>query len=164
MMKQKKTIFLFLALILPICIFLFLKFFGRNEFAVQPLYVDVYPEIQEGCIAITMLPYDIPDSIRMQLPLTKDSLVIVFFGEMNYDAANQVKRIREQFINDPVELLSLRPSGKVLFWKNCIFFLKEPFNLVLVDRRGAIRGQYASADREDVDRLLTEVTIILKKY
>lgn len=163
-MKQKKTIFLFLALILPICIFLFLKFFGKNEFAVQPLYVDAYPEVQEGCMAITMLPYYIPDSIRSQLPFKKDSLVIVSFGEMNIESANQMKRIREEFIHDPVELLSLPSSDELRLWRNCIFFLKEPFDLVLVDRSGAIRGQYVSGDREEVDRLLMELTIILKKY
>ena len=77
-MKQKKTVFLFLALILPICIFLFLKFFGKNEFAVEPLYVDVYPEMhgrmcrcQYNTVFIFRIAY------RVQLPFQKDSLVIV---------------------------------------------------------------------------------------
>ena len=50
-MLNKKTLFLFLALVLPIGIFLFLKFFGRNEFSVEPLYTRVYPEVTEGCTA-----------------------------------------------------------------------------------------------------------------
>lgn len=163
-MKQKKSVFLFLALILPICIFLFLKFFGKNEFAVQPLYVDVYPEVVEGCEAVSSLPYYIPDSIRIQLPLKKDSLVLVLFGEMNSESVNQMKRVKEEFIDDPIELLSVPTSDQARFWMNCIYFLKKPYDLVLVDRRGAIRGQYVSGDREQVDRLLTELTIILKKY
>jgi len=163
-MKQRKSIFLFLALILPICIFLFLKFFGKNEFAVQPLYVDVYPEVQEGCAAANMLPYYIPDSIRVQLPLKKDSLVIVLFGTLNNESWNQMQRVKEEITHDPVKLLPVPSSDRALFWMTCIFFLKQPYDLVLVDRRGAIRGQYVSGDREQVDRLLTELTIILKKY
>jgi len=51
-----------------------------------------------------------------------------------------------------------------LFWKNCVLFLKGPADMVVVDRRGRLRGQYILADREEVDRLLTEVSIILKRY
>lgn len=163
-MKPQKTIFLFLALILPIFIFLFLRYFGKNEFAVQPLYVDVYPEARMGCVTAQTLPYHIPDSIRIQLPLQQDSLVIVSFGEVNAESVNQMNRITEECKHDPVELLPLKKSNKTIFWKECIFFLKEPFDMVLVDRSGAIRGQYVSNDREEIDRLITELTIILKKY
>jgi hypothetical protein len=53
---------------------------------------------------------------------------------------------------------------KVMQRKKCVFLLKEPFDLVMVDRAGVIRGQYTSNDREEVDRLIMEITIILKRY
>lgn len=162
-MKKQKALFLFLALILPICIFIFLKLFGKNEFAVQPLYSDTYPDSGDCKISVK-LPYSIPDSVSRQLPLNNDSLVLIVFGEMNVDAANQIKRIETEFGTDPMALFFVASSEKSESWRKCVFFLKAPLDLILVDRNGVIRGEYQSDDREDVDRLLTEVTIILKKY
>ena len=48
--------------------------------------------------------------------------------------------------------------------KKCVFFLKDRYDLVLVDRAGLIRGEYISDDREEVDRLLMELAILFKKY
>ncbi len=36
--------------------------------------------------------------------------------------------------------------------------------LVLVDKEGRIRGYYSGTDREDVDRLITEIQILLQEY
>lgn len=163
-MNKQKVVFLFLALILPVCIFLFLKFFGKNEFSVQPLFVDVYPEIREGCQAIQALPYHIPDSIKAQLPFESDSLVIVYTGETTNESSNQLRRIETEFMQFPVVILKLPNVDKTRYWKNCIFFLQNPFDLVLLDSKGMIRGQYESAKREEMDRLSTELSIILKQY
>jgi hypothetical protein len=48
-------------------------------------------------------------------------------------------------------------------WSRCYLFNTEQKPLLLVDQQGKIRGHYFNT-REDVDRLLTEATIILKKY
>jgi len=163
-MKQQKAVFLFLALILPVCIFLFLKFFGKNEFAVTPLYVDVPPASREGCQPIRAIPYHIPDSIKVQLPFDNDSLVVVYVGELTNESSNQLNRIDTEFKQFPVGVLQLPDDDKARYWKNCIFFLYNPFDLVLLDSKGMIRGQYESASREEMDRLLTELSIILKQY
>jgi hypothetical protein len=55
----------------------------------------------------------------------------------------------------PMDMESLR---------RCIFFLDSARDVVMIDRKGAIRGQYTAADRDEMDRMLTEITIILKKY
>lgn len=163
-MLNKKTLFLFLALILPIGIFLFLRFFGKNEFTVKPLFVDLYPEVMEGCAPVDTIPYSIPDSIRIQLPQKKADLVLLKFGDQSSESANQIKRTQEQFSSDPVVLVFMPITAKSDYWKNCVFFLKDPFDLVLIDRYGVIRGQYNSDEREEIDRLITELSIILKKY
>ncbi len=161
---NKKSIFLFLALILPVLIFVFLKFFGKNEFAVKPLFTESNTEIPEGCLPITF-PYHIQDSVLRQLGFKNDSLVVVLFGEPNEEAKIQINRIMDEISNDGIRMVRFSISSeKVLQRKKCVFLLTEPFDLVLVDRSGLIRGQYTSADREEVDRLLTEITIILKRY
>ena len=163
-MKSTKALFLFLALILPICIFLFLKFFGRNEFDVKPLFWDSPPETDSSCPDVAV-PYVVHDSIRSQLLSGNDSLVVIAFNdETDIDAANQIKRIKDETANLPISLLTLSGSERHLFWKNCVLFLKGPVDMAVVDRQGRLRGQYILADREDVDRLLTEVSIILKRY
>lgn len=163
-MQGRKNLYLFIALLLPICVFIFLKIFGKNEFAVAPLFVDVMPETQPGCSTIA-LPYHTPDSIIHRLDFRNDSLVLVSFGELTKEGVNQLKRVEEQTQTDRIHRLHISSSdNRYTTWKNCIFFLKEPFDLVLVDRKGVIRGHYTSNDLDEADRLITEITIILKKY
>ena len=163
-MKNTKALFLFLALILPVCVFLFLKFFGRNEYDVKPLFWDSLPPADTKCPPVTV-PYVVSDSVRSQLLVEHDSLVVIAFkDEADINSSNQMKRITEEVSNLPLTLLTFSGSERHLFWKNCVFFLKGSQDMVVVDRRGRIRGQYMSTDREDADRLLTEVTIILKRY
>ena len=163
-MKQKKSIFLFLALILPVLIFLFLKFFGKNEFAVKPLFTESNSEIPTGCLPTTF-PYHVPDSVMRQLDIKEDSLTLVLFGEADEEGKIQINRIMDEISKDGIRMIRFPALGpKVTQWKKCVFFLAEPLDLVLVDREGLIRGQYTSNDREEVDRLLMEIAIILKKY
>jgi hypothetical protein len=161
-MKQK-SILLFLALLLPVCIFLFLKFFGKNEFSVPPLYADVYPENTDECGNKIMLPYVIPDSLKRSFNVQRDSLSLIYFGDLRENSMVQLKRVNNDF-RDAVRLHILSPSEKSLKLKTCVFFLKDSLDLVLIDPSGVIRGQYKSDDREEVDRLLTELTILLKRY
>jgi hypothetical protein len=161
-MKVKKVIFLFLALLLPVFVFLFLKFFGKNEFAVQPLYTEVSPEIQQGCSAVA-IPYHVPDSMMRKLTADNDSLVLVWFGKLSLAGNKQYNRIEAFYAKDPVNQLILEDASADEIMK-CVFFLKPPFDVVLLDINGTIRGQYKSNDREDIDRLKIEIDIILKKY
>lgn len=160
-MKGRKNLYLFIALLLPGCVFVFLKIFGKNEFAVPSLYVNEMPEIPSGCQQVS-IPYHTPDSILTQLDFRTDSLILMSFGEPTKEGTNQLNRVAERY-PDLVQR-SIPSDDKDFGWRNCIFFLKEPFDLILVDRKGTIRGHYDSDDLDDMDRLITEITIILKKY
>jgi len=161
---NKKPVFLFLALLLPILVFLFLKFFGKNEFAVRPLFQDAAPEPQPGCQHVKV-PYHIPDSVLRSLTFEQDSLLVLWFAEqMEYDN-KQLRRVSNELRNDRIrnEVVASNDQ-KMQAWKACIFLLKKPYDVVLIDRKGRIRGQFVSDNREEIDRLITEVDIILKKY
>lgn len=162
-MNRTKALFLFLALILPVCIFVFLRIFGKNEFNVEPLFKDSIPPTSSDCPAVSA-PYVLNDSITSQFQFGKDSVLVIAFDEGDQDSRNQLNRIKEEIGNLPAGFLTLPGSERHLFWKRCIFFLTNPQDVVMVDAKGRIRGQYTSADREDIDRLLTELTIILKRY
>lgn len=160
---MKKAILLFLALLFPACIFIFLKFFGKNEFAVAPLYTDLYPEGSRECGDSITLPYHIPETVRSSLFTNEDSLVLIHFGGLKPDGQKQLQRVSNEF-GKGVKLHLMDGSDSVPAMKECIFFLRDQYDLVLVDRAGMIRGEYISHDREEVDRLLMELAILLKKY
>ena len=164
-MQGKKILFLFLALLLPICVFVFLKIFGKNEFAVPPLFQDTLPEIQAGCPPVK-LPYTISNEMLPQTVLSGDSLGLIYYPTVkpSRESQNQITRFKKEFKQDPITLQIPDSTSTMYQSRYCVFFLKEPYDLVLIDQHGVIRGQYVSEDREEVDRLITEIDIILKKY
>jgi hypothetical protein len=162
-MNFKKAILLFLALLFPACIFVFLKFFGRNEFTVQPLYVDSYPEGTKECGISVTLPYHIPEQVKSSLFVSSDSLILVHFGELTQDDEKQLERVSNEY-GKGIKLQLMDVSDSAANLKKCVFFTDDPYDLVLVDHAGLIRGQYISDDREEVDRLLMELAILFKKY
>lgn len=167
-MKGKKIIYLFLALLLPVGVFLFLKFFGKNEFEVKPLYQTEITNIPEDCKGDYHVPYVIPDSLNNRLPEIKNSLltVVVFADQTDKRSGvhKQVDRVKEEFSKDPVSIVYLDGGGDVDVLRRCVFLLSEEMSVALVDRERRIRGQYNVASLEDADRLIVEMQIILKKY
>lgn len=162
-MKGKKGLLLFLALLLPIFVFLFLKMFGNNEFAVKPLYQHELPVIPNDCSVSISVPYQVPDSVVKQINFANDSLVLLWFTETTKDT----KRISEKILKkyETLNQVMLAPSNqKNKHWMKCIFFLKGTYNIILMNNKGTIRGQYAATDREEIDRLFIELDIIFKKY
>jgi hypothetical protein len=159
-MKGKQFILLFIGLLLPICIFIFLKIFGKNEFRVPPLFADALPELPKECgIVSYQLPYHLPDSVLDDLPFQNDTLVCAAFSSDN----SVSKNLKTTLEGMPVNIKIYEPA-ETLHLSQCIFLLKEPFDVALVDRRGVLRGQYKSSDRDELDRLRTEATIILKRF
>jgi hypothetical protein len=159
-MKGKQILLLFLALALPSIIFVFLKMFGKNHFDVEPLFTEQVPSMTRECGLPYKLPYQIPDSVFSRISDVTDSLVVVVFHATEHAP---VGRVEEKYEKEPVGWKYLDPE-KNSFRQRCIFMIEKPFDVALIDRNGKIRGQYNSADREEVDRLMTEIAILLKKY
>lgn len=160
---MKKPILLFLALLFPACVFVFLKIFGKNEFSVPPLYSETYPDAMEECGITVTLPYYISENLKSSFFTAEDSLVLIHFGELKTDSKKQLERVSNEF-EKGVKLQTIHASESALNMRKCVFFLEDQYDLVLLDRAGLIRGQYISNDREEMDRLLTELAILLKKY
>jgi hypothetical protein len=161
MTKYKKVILLFLALMLPVCIFLFLKIFGKNQFDVPALFTDVRPENLDECGVAVALPYHVPDSVLNSLSLSREKLTLIHFGMMELNEENNLQSVKDdqgrrlKFMLLPDSLVSL---------KRCVFFLNDPNDLVLVDSLGTIRGQYQSTHRDEIDRLRMELSILFDEY
>lgn len=166
-MKFKKSLYLGLALILPIGVFLFLKFFGKNEFDVEPLFRETV-SINPDCENDYSFPYVIPDSIASAFHVAKrDKLTLMVFTNNNLkeEIQKQVNRIREEFSNDPVVINNVdEMNTNFSYLKNCIFLMQDQLNVALIDNEKRIRGQYDASSLEDMDRLIVEMKIILKQY
>lgn len=160
-MKLTKPLILFLALLFPGCIFIFLKFFGDNQFDVPPLFADEYPGGFTECHQSVTLPYRVTDSIQKAFFTDAKPLTLVKFGESSAASESQLKRIKDE---SEINFQLAKTTDSTERIKKCVFFLKDSLDLVLIDKDGLIRGQYLSTDREEMDRLLTETSILLKQY
>lgn len=49
-------------------------------------------------------------------------------------------------------------------WQTCAFLVKPPWQTVLFDSLGRIRGYYDLRSREEVDRLRVELKILVEHY
>lgn len=159
-MKLKQLLILFVALLLPGVIFVFLKGFGKNEFDVEPLYVSELPSVPQGCTQ-PALPYLLPDSVIATIVNAKDSIGLAVFTDS--DASVKLQRVQKAVKDLPLKIVTLSKEENAELMR-CIFFLKEPFDAVVVDNKKRIRGQYDLSDRDEVDRLITELAIMFKQY
>jgi hypothetical protein len=165
-----KGILLLVALVLPTCIFVFLKMFGKNEFAVEPLF-QVAPAggIPTACGHVTF-PYKVAsDSFPFLPQQAQNSFVLISLGEkMEKEGETQLKRVYEELGDSTVSTFYRRfyfqDKAKDDMYRKCVLLMPESANMILMDTTGTIRGQYNINDREDVDRMITELTIVLKKY
>jgi hypothetical protein len=166
-MKIRKGLYLVLALVLPVGVFLFLKFFGKNQFDVPQMFQEEIA-INSDCRSEYSFPYVIPDSIAKEFQVEEmNKLTLIVFVEDNLiDVINkQHNRIMEEFANDPVVITDIDAGdANSSLLRNCIFLMPEESDVVLVDFEKRIRGQYDVASLEEMDRLIVEMKIILKRY
>lgn len=182
-MKGIKIIYLLLALALPVSVFLFLKFFGQNQFDVEPLFTELLPiNVPADCDHVHELPYTIPEHILVDLDWSsRDSLTLFYFKPVAASTTG-LNRIPEAYTSTEARIIEIsdesgipelkdsltseKPGSEdqLLKLKKCFLFIEEPNNLVLVDNRRRIRGIYQVENRDEFDRLMLEIKIILKKY
>ena len=164
-MSGKKLLFLFLALLLPVVIFIFLKTFGQNEFQVPILHQDSIPARSSDCNVRYTMPYHIPESVMARLGANgRDSLYVVYFDESQRAA---MTRISVEFEGDPISVIAAAkavPAPDVQALKKCFLLMEEQTSVTIIDHKLRIRGYYDGSDRDEVDRLIVEMKIILKKY
>ena len=188
----KKVLILFLALLLPVAVFVFLKSFGKNEFAVEPLFQSEV-ESPLACKSFTYnAPYTISDSVLAELGWkSADSIMLVVFDDKikanQHIKFAQIERIQKEFVSENLSILYVvenengefewlgsvptpvkvneLPHNSFATIRNCIFLLKESDNAVIIDSKKRIRGQYNLNSLEDADRLFVhELNILFNRY
>jgi hypothetical protein len=185
---MKKILFLFLALLLPVLIFLFLKLFGNNKFEVPVLFADSVSAPAACTTYSYKAPYRITDSVLQGISWNRnDTVTIIVFEDENHANRNErrvhLTRIFTEFKTDPLHVVHLYKDVTItdakadrlttlglseenfLRIRNCVFLLSAENDAVIIDRQKRIRGQYNLLKREDADRMIMEeMNILFKRY
>ena len=177
-MKPVKIVYLMLALVLPVSIFLFLKYFGENKFSVEPFFKNGV-ESNTECPESLQGQYYVSEDILIQLRWSEEKKLTLFYCPDNVTQnSSQLTRIGESIDTTQFLIIKVVPkednsyppidnsmvsiqSDSLNQWKKCALFLKSPYDLILIDNQRRIRGYYQLSNREEVDRLLLEIKIIL---
>jgi protein SCO1/2 len=164
----KKKLYLFLALLLPALLFVFLKYAGKNEFNIPVYYETGVAGVSTECGSSYPVPYLLPDSVQRGLGTGNREANILVFFKPGLDFNKLKSRMEDEFGLEEVAILefcnSTEDSLNCVRLKKCVFLLNDPWETVLVDSKGRIRGYYDLISREEQDRLRVELKVLLKKY
>lgn len=181
-MKIKQIIILSLAFVLPISIFIFLKTMGKNEFAVEPFYQQGVIKVSSECGPQYQTPYEVPQNVLDDISWNaNDSLTLYIFNAEKEMTGEVSRRMGEKLataelsayvlVSDSSEVLKqyalpvlVKDVVTIDQLMECMLIMEKGKNAVLLDKQRRIRGYYDLVDREELDRLAVELTIILKKY
>lgn len=157
---KSKWIYLFLGLLLPIALTIFLRFFGKSEFNI-PVYYET--EIESVCPYTYTTPYTVPDSVISRFAAEATEVLVVTVDSAT-EAYQNFERLKAEFSEDEFTFADASDMAKNNDLLECVLLLKKPWTTVLIDRDKKIRGYYAPASREEGDRLIVEMKILLKQY
>jgi hypothetical protein len=162
----KKITYLFLALLVPGLVFVFLKFAGSNRFDI-PVYPQEGLPLKSACGEVKG-PYQVPDSAWQALTVAAvTKATVAQFPAEGLNAAAVANAVKEEIGNDVTFIPMadmISDSASLARWKSCVFLLEGPRQAVLIDSQRRIRGFYDLRNRDEVDRLRVELKILLEKY
>ena len=165
---NKKQILLSLALILPVIVFIFLKFFGKNKFDIPLYYKNGVDSLAHVCEIGTSKPYQLSDSALRAINWKGTNPILITVnpspGEIEnfrhvYEEIDQVK-VSSIYLSEGEMGMSKENIDQ---WVTCICLLKKPRKTVLVDNQKHIRGYYNLPSREETDRLIVELQVLLQQ-
>lgn len=168
MNKFFKPIILVAILLIPIVIFLFLKFFGENRFDIPVYYENgvnsEFPYCQNytGAYSVAGLSKENLPGVYLFLNPNK---------EFNLRGVNNIKNRLTDALGDIGHTVFTTDSllrqtnvlDTVTFRQrlNCDFVSDTLNQYILVDSKSRIRGYY-NTEREEIDRLIVEMKILLE--
>lgn len=194
-MNKTKAILLFLILVLPVLIYLFLQGFGKNQFAIPVYYESGLQNSQDDCGNDAKNgPYRLAHASIRELLGTNEFEESINVYEIGNRDSHQLRNNLYTFLEKykdrkGVNLISIREEKDIVFspsrygaWYRfnlsdsnllslgrCILRLdigsdmKADSGLVLVDKKLQIRGYYDPLKLKEIDRLNTEIYILLSE-
>lgn len=160
-----KWVYLFFAIFLPILLTFFLKFFGKSEFNI-PVYYESgvnADTLSKDCRYQYSAPYKVADSLIRNLSTNVHKPMVITIDSSSETKKN-FERIDEELVNGEYDFVVLKNTIPNTQLMSCALFMKKPWTTVLIDDQYRIRGYYAPVTREEMDRLIVELKILLRKY
>jgi len=158
----KKGFILLFSLLFPIIVFLFLKFYGQNEYELS-VYNSSCSEIIDEYI---INDFNRKNNIRLvDIRMTDNDILV----------DNYINKLE---INDQIEVITLSNKLRNLNWLNIVVdkvlierlseciqneYLDKSF-ILLLDKQNKLRGHFYSEDRKEIERLDVEIDILLLEY
>ena len=158
----KKGFILLFSLLFPIIVFLFLKFYGQNEYELSVYNSSCSEVIDEYIIN----DFNRKNNIRIvDIRMTDNDILV----------DNYINKLE---INDQIEVITLSNKLRNLNWLNIVVdkvlierlseciqneYLDKSF-ILLLDKQNRVRGHFYSADRKEIERLDVEIDILLLEY
>lgn len=148
-----KKLILFVALPLPVLVFIFLKLFGKNEFEVPVYWSDgVYVD---GCEPRPG-PYTLPDSVLKAWGWRGNEATLLVISESGI--RNNLVRVSQLFASGDYATIKVPEAP------TCLLLAGDSSKVVLIDDQKRIRGYYTPTTQKETDRLAVELRILLKQY
>lgn len=157
-----KKVILIIALLFPIGVFVFLRFFGKNEFTIPVYYESGIEQVPTACKRTYQSPYLVSDSLLANFGWGGKPVLII--ADSTSSVQKGLLRLNEE-LSEEIQTIFLTGEDDYLNGiLTCDLFLQNPWSIVLLDDQRRIRGYYDPTSREEVDRLIVELKILLKKY
>ena len=155
-----KKVILIVALLFPIGVFIFLRFFGKNEFSIPIYYESGMVDIPSKCNQSYTTPYHVSDTTLLKFGW-KSGVVLI---AKDTNAQSTLAKLDEDLRAQIQILFLVEQSDYLEEFLTCDLLLRKPSTTVLLDDQRRIRGYYDLQTREEFDRLEVELKILLKKY
>lgn len=157
---MKKPILLFLALLLPMLVYIFLKQFGRNRFDLPVFYEEGIGRELPGCPPNSAVPYTLPEVILRTWGWKEEGVSLIVLDSAAVE--RNLQRVQDEF--NPDEYARVNVDSASYDIRSCVLLAGDTSSVVMVDSEKRIRGYYNPVTRKETDRLILELKIILKKY
>lgn len=174
-----KTLALIIILGLPIAIIFFLKTFGENKFDLPIMHQDG-PEWIIGVCAngqgqhYVIIPEELarastPEMIKVfaivdSAQLQDIKLLNRISSALDVSAIDVIviaSAVLDSSIFDEGIRAAKVEANQLKYFTDCSLLLKDDFNIVLVDTQNRIRGYYILSDKEEIERLIVEIKVLL---
>ena len=151
----RKGFILLFSLLFPVIVFLFLKFFGQNEYELS-IYNSSCSDLIENLLK------EPNNNIKLlDVRLRDDNLLIDNYIN-KLDISNEIKVITLSDQPRNLEWMSIRVDNLLIknltkCVENVVF---DKSFILLIDTKNNVRGYFYSTDREEIERLDVEIDIL----
>ena len=158
MRSFNKGLVLFFSLLLPILLFLFLKYFGNNKYEIQKFNFECEIKLEDI------------DDLNDALSLNEIKVIDIRIDDNSKLIDNYINKV---FLNKKIKIITLSEQDRNLNWINLLLnkFTLENFLkcyssnsyksfVLLLDKKNIIRGIYNIELQSEIERLNVEIDIL----